>query len=42
LNEWNGSLNIDEEGNKILSAMIATGRKEKSDNTFSGIVMGNV
>ena len=42
LNEWNGSLNIDEEGNKILSAMIATGRKEKSDNTFSGILMGNV
>lgn len=42
LNEWNGALNIDEEGNKILSAMIATGRKEKSDNSFSGILMGNV
>ena len=41
LNEWNGALNIDEEGNKILSAMIATGKKEK-DNSFSGILMGNV
>ena len=40
-NEWDGSLVIDETDNKILSALIGAGKKE-SDNTFSGVLMGNL
>lgn len=40
-NKWDGSLQIDEEGNKILSSVMAAGKKE-DDNSFSGLLMGEV
>jgi hypothetical protein len=42
LNEWDGSLTIDEENGTILSAMIGAGRKNIEDNTFSGVLLGDV
>ena len=41
LNGWDGTLQIDEEGNTIMSAMVGAGIKN-SDNSFSGVLMGNV
>lgn len=38
-NEWDGSLIVDEAGNKILSALIGAGKKD-NNNTFTGVVMG--
>ena len=41
LNRWDGSLTIDEKNGTILSTMVGAGKKE-SDNTFSGVLMGDV
>ena len=41
LNNWNGNLTINENNGTILSAMMAAGKKN-SDNTFSGVVMGDI
>ena len=41
LNAWDGSLTIDEKNGTILSTMVGAGRKE-SDNTFTGVLMGDV
>lgn len=41
LNNWDGSLQIDEENNTILAAMMGAGIKN-DDNTFSGVVMGQL
>ena len=41
LNDWNGNLTIDEKNGTILSAMMGAGIKNE-DNTFSGIVMGDM
>lgn len=41
LNKWDGSLQIDEENNTILAAMVGAGVKNE-DNTFSGVLMGDV
>ena len=41
LNEWDGSLTIDEENGKILSTMLGAGRKNE-DNTFSGVLIGDI
>jgi hypothetical protein len=41
LNNWGGELKIDEKNNYLLSAMIGAGKKNK-DNTFSGVLMGEV
>lgn len=41
LNEWNGSLTINEENGIILSTMLGAGRKN-DDNTFSGVLIGDV
>ena len=41
LNQWNGELQIDEDNNYILSSMLGAGIKN-SDNTFSGVLMGDV
>lgn len=41
LNAWDGSLQIDDTNNTILSAMMGAGIKN-SDNTFSGVLMGDV
>lgn len=42
LNEWDGSLTIDEENGTILSTMLGAGRKNSDDNTFSGVLIGDV
>ena len=41
LNDWDGNLTIDEKNGTILSAMMGAGIKNE-DNTFSGIVMGDM
>lgn len=41
LNEWDGSLCIDEENGTILAPMIGAGRKT-INNTFEGVMMGDV
>ena len=41
LNSWDGNLTIDEKNGTILSTMLGSGIKE-NDNTFSGIMMGDV
>lgn len=41
LNQWDGSLTIDEKNGTILSTMVGAGKKE-IDNTFSGVLMGDV
>ena len=41
LNQWDGSLTIDEKNGTILSTMIGAGIKNP-DNTFSGVLMGDV
>lgn len=39
LNNWDGNLTIDEEGNRIMAAAFAAGRMEK-DNSFTGVIAG--
>jgi hypothetical protein len=39
LNNWNGSVNLDDK--TIMSATLGAGKKNK-DNTFSGIVIGDL
>lgn len=41
LNEWDGSVTIDNENNYILSAMIGAGKKD-NENKFTGVLMGEV
>lgn len=41
LNEWDGSLTIDEKNGTILSTMLGAGKKE-ADNSFTGVLMGDV
>ena len=41
LNSWDGSLTIDEKNGIILSTMMGAGKKE-SDNSFTGVLMGDV
>ena len=41
LNEWDGSLCIDEKNGTIMSSMVGAGRKTVN-NTFEGVLMGNV
>ena len=41
LSDWDGSLTINEKNGTILATMIGAGIKN-SDNTFSGVLMGNV
>lgn len=41
LNDWDGSLTLNEENGTILSTMLGAGRKN-SDNTFSGVLIGDV
>ena len=40
LDKWDGNLKIDEGNNAILASKMAAGRKE-TDNTFSGVIMGD-
>ena len=39
-NNWDGSLVVDNKNNKILAAIIGAGKKNTTDNTFTGVVMG--
>lgn len=41
LNDWNGSLTIDEKNGTILSTAIGAGKKEEN-NSFSGVLMGDI
>lgn len=41
LNQWDGSLKLDEDNSTILAAMLGAGRKN-SDNTFSGVLIGDI
>ncbi len=41
LNDWDGSLTLNEKDGIILSTMLGAGRKN-SDNTFSGVLIGDV
>ena len=41
LNEWDGTLTTDEGAGTVMSAIIGAGRKNE-DNTFSGILLGDV
>ena len=41
LNAWGGDLDINEEANRIMAAMIGAGKKHE-DNTFSGVLLGDV
>lgn len=41
LNKWQGNLTIDEKNGTILSSMVGAGIKN-DDNTFSGVLMGEV
>jgi len=40
INKWDGNLLIDQDNNSILAAKIAAGKKE-SDNSFTGVMLGN-
>lgn len=42
LNDWDGSLTLNEENGTILSTMLGAGRKNSDDNTFSGVLIGDV
>lgn len=41
LNNWDGSLTLDENNGTILSTMLGAGRKN-SDNSFSGVLIGDI
>lgn len=41
LNEWDGTLTIDEEKATILSTMLGAGKKN-SDNSYSGVLIGDI
>jgi hypothetical protein len=41
LNEWDGSLQMDEETGSVMATMLGAGRKN-ADNTFSGVLIGDV
>lgn len=42
LNQWDSSFTINEEKNYLLTSMVGAGRKDPSNNTFSGVVMGDL
>lgn len=41
INDWDGGMLIDEEGNYILTSMVGAGKKNSS-NQFTGVLMGEV
>lgn len=41
LNQWDGTLKMDEENGSIMATMLGAGRKNP-DNTFSGVLIGDV
>ena len=41
LNDWNGSFTIDEKNGTVLATSFGAGKKE-NDNSFSGVLMGDI
>lgn len=41
LNDWDGALNVDQEGNAVLTAMLAAGKKD-SNNKFTGLLLSEM
>ena len=41
INQWDGSFEVDENDNKLLAARIAAGTKDKDNNTFTGVAIGD-
>jgi hypothetical protein len=41
LNDWDGTLKMDDTKGTILSTMLGAGKKNP-DNTFSGVLIGDV
>ena len=41
INEWDGNLVVDDQNNAVLAAQIVAGKKNE-DNTFSGVILGNI
>ena len=41
VNKWSGRTVIDEENNRIMTGFLVAGRKNKTDNTFTGVMMGD-
>ena len=41
VNKWDGTLQIDEENNAILTAQVVAGEKD-SENRFTGLIMGSI
>ena len=42
LNDWDGSLTLDENNGTILSTMLGAGRKDSKTNAFSGVLIGDI
>ena len=42
LNAWDGSFSIDKKNGTIMSSMLGAGRKNSTNNTFEGVLMGDV
>lgn len=41
LNQWDGSLQIDNKNNRIATAAVFSGKKN-ADNSFTGVIMGEL
>jgi len=41
LNSWDGNYQLDETNNTLMSAMLGAGIKN-ADNSFSGVLMGDI
>ena len=42
LNEWDGKFQLNEDRGTILSTMLGAGKKNAEDNTYSGVLIGDV
>ena len=42
INKWTGQFKMDEDNNYLLTAMVGAGIKNSDDNSFSGVLMGDV
>ena len=39
--DWDGSFSLDKDKNQLMAARLGAGKKNKEDNTFSGVVLGD-
>jgi hypothetical protein len=42
LNDWDGTLTLDDKNGTILATMLGAGKKNLSDGTFSGVLIGDI